>query len=73
MGKMILLVATTMLATACQSGDASNQASKAALNSAEEKQARWNAAQDAIQAQRQLELVRAHTANAAQQDGEHKK
>jgi hypothetical protein len=73
MRKMILLVATASVVTACRSGDASNQGSQAALKSLEKERARWNAEQDAIQAQRQLELVRAHTTNAAQQDRGHKK
>jgi hypothetical protein len=57
MRKIVTALATAALLGACQPRHPSDQANNAAAKAAEAARARQNAEQDAIQAQRQLDLV----------------
>ena len=66
MRNFILILIVAALLPACQSRHASNQAHDRELKAAEEARARKNAEQDAIQAQRQLNLVAERTKSGVQ-------
>jgi hypothetical protein len=64
---LVLAGATTL--QACHPRQASDVAHDRALKSADEARARRNAEQDAVQAQRQIDLVTERTKNAGRQSG----